>query len=304
MSAAGTPAPIPDSGARPGEGIVVGVDDSPEAAHAYRWAVHHRDRFGPVAPVAAWHNPWWYYVGAPMIAPDGPGPDIEREARTVIDDLVARTPAEARGEPIVAQGPAGRILVEVARDADLLVVGTRGRGALADQVLGSVSRYCAAHSPTPVVVVPDNRPVDDPAGLILVGIDGSAGASAALDWAIRHAREDDRVVAYQAWGIPVITGYESIAIDPTVVEAATVEAAAQTSASACERAGVPTRRVEVRVGEGDARDVLEHLAADADLLVVGRRGQGRLAHAVLGSVTTSLVHRPVTPLAIVPPRVG
>jgi nucleotide-binding universal stress UspA family protein len=281
---------------------VVGVDDSAEAAHAYRWAVLRGDRFGPVTPVAAWQYPWWYYIGAPMIAPDGPGPDIERDAAKMVDQLVAGAPPGPQTDPIVARGRAGRILVEVAENAALLVVGTRGRGALADQVLGSVSNYCAAHSPVPLVVVPENRPVDDSSGLILVGIDGSEGADAALDWALRYASAEDRVVAYQAWDIPVITGYESIAIDPTVVEGATVEAAARTAAAACERVGVPTGRVEVRVGEGDPRGVLQRLGADADLIVVGRRGHGRVAHAVLGSVTTALVHRPVAPIAVVPPR--
>jgi nucleotide-binding universal stress UspA family protein len=169
-------------------------------------------------------------------------------------------------------------------------------------MLGSVSNYCAAHSPVPLVVVPESRPVDARSGLILVGIEGSEGAAAALDWALEYATGDDRVVACQAWDIPVITGYESIAIDPTVVEGATVEAAAKGAAAACGRVGVPTGRVEVRVAEGDPRGVLEKLGADADLIVVGRRGHGRLAHAVLGSVTTSLVHRPVAPIAVVPPR--
>ena len=58
----------------------------------------------------------------------------------------------------------------------------------------------------------------------------------------------------------------------------------------------------MQVGEGDARAVLQQLGPDADLVVVGRRGHGRLAHALLGSVTTSLLHRPVAPLVVVPPN--
>jgi len=280
--------------------VLVGVDDSTAAAHAYRWAVTHSARFGPVTPVAAWQYPWWYYVGAPMIAPDGPGPDIEREARTMIDALIDQGPTGPTTDPVIRRGAAGRVLVDLAAHAQLLVVGTRGRGALADHVLGSVSNYCAAHSAVPTVVVPEHRPVDERLGLIVVGIDGSPGADAALDWVIGHADDEDRVIAYQAWNIPVITGYEGIAIDPTVVESATVEGAAAHAAAACTRAGVATGRVEVHVGEGDARAVLQQLGPDADLVVVGRRGHGRLAHALLGSVTTSLLHRPVAPLVVVP----
>jgi nucleotide-binding universal stress UspA family protein len=285
----------------PASGIVVGVDDSVEAAHAYQWAVARSERFGPVTPVASWQYPWWYYIGAPMIAPDGPGPDIERDAGAMVDALVSRTPPEARGEPIVARGPAGRVLVDVAENSGLLVVGTRGRGALADQVLGSVSSYCAAHSPVPVVVVPQDHPVEATPGLVLVGVDGSPGADAALDWAIAGAADEDRIVACRTWEIPVITGYEGIAIDAEVVQAATVETAERSVAAACERAGVAPDRVDVEVAEGDARMILENRGADADVIVVGRRGHGRLTHALLGSVTTSLVHRPVVPIAVVPP---
>ena len=299
-----TDPPTPSGPGGEPSSVLVGVDDSAEAAHAYRWAVTHSDRLGPVTPVTAWQYPWWYYVGAPMIEPDGPGPDIEREARAMVDDLVAHGPTGPTNDPVVARGAAGRILVDLAAGAGLLVVGTRGRGALADHVLGSVSNYCAAHSPVPTVVVPEHRPVDERLGLIVVGIDGSPGADAALDWAIGHADDEERVIAYQAWNIPVITGYEGIAIDPTVVESATVEGAAAHAAGACTRAGVATGRVEVQVGEGDARAVLQQLGPDADLVVVGRRGHGRLAHALLGSVTTSLLHRPVAPLVVVPPNAG
>jgi len=49
------------------------------------------------------------------------------------------------------------VLLEAARDADMLVVGTRGRGGFAGLVLGSVSHRCAQHAPCPVVVVPSPR---------------------------------------------------------------------------------------------------------------------------------------------------
>ncbi len=53
----------------------------------------------------------------------------------------------------VTEGHPASVLTEAAQGAELLVVGSRGHGAFAGMLLGSVSEYCAAHSPCPVVVV-------------------------------------------------------------------------------------------------------------------------------------------------------
>ncbi|WP_346742472.1 universal stress protein [Rhabdothermincola salaria] len=79
-------------------------------------------------------------------------------ARALIDEVTARA-REALGEDAdivaeVAQGDPGQRLVEASTHADLLVVGSRGRGGIRSLVLGSVSQHCAQHAECPVVVVP------------------------------------------------------------------------------------------------------------------------------------------------------
>jgi nucleotide-binding universal stress UspA family protein len=280
-------------------GIVVGVDSTSAAAHAFRWAMAQRDRFGAVRPVAAWTNPWWYTVGAPLIAPDGPGPDIAAAARHIIDSLTAGSDRTGLLEPLVAKGSAASVLIDHAAEANLLVVGTRGRGVIAEHLLGSVSAHCASRARIPVAVVPEDCPVTSD-GPVLVGIDGSAGSDAALDWALATTPADRRIVAMRAWDIPVLTGYEAVAIDPEVVERATVDAAAHQVAEACTRADVPPGRIEAVVREGDARDLLSRGEVNAEMTVVGRRGHTRIAQLVLGSVATSLVHQPNGPVVVVP----
>ena len=282
-------------------GIVVGIDDSPAAAHAYRWAVARSGQFGRVQPVAAWTDPWWYKLSAPMVAPDGPGPDIAKACAELVGHLTDRTDPALLGEPIIAKGAPGPILVDVASEAALLVTGTRGRGPIADSLLGSVSTYCASHARGPVAVVPDEAPVEAAPETFLVGIDGSPGSAAALDWALTHAGDDDSITALQAWDIPILTGYEGIAIDPSVVRDGAVQTATACVAAACDRAGVLTSRVDVRVEEGDARMLLQEQGEHASMVVVGRRGHSRIAQLLLGSVAASLVHRPSAPVVVVPP---
>jgi len=78
------------------------------------------------------------------------------QAREALDAIIERElpgcdRARVRGQ--VIRGSAAAVLLEASRDADLLVVGNRGRGALAEVLLGSVSEHCVRHGLCPVVVV-------------------------------------------------------------------------------------------------------------------------------------------------------
>ena len=78
------------------------------------------------------------------------------QAREALDALIERElPGcdRARVQAQVIRGSAAAVLLEASRDADLLVVGNRGRGAFAELLLGSVSEHCVRHAPCPVVVV-------------------------------------------------------------------------------------------------------------------------------------------------------
>jgi nucleotide-binding universal stress UspA family protein len=141
--------------------IVVGVDATEQAAVALRWAVEEATlRDATVDAVHAWN-----YM--PMPAPiDGglvpmawsEGADArdtvreaaERLARDTVHSVVGD---EARVQVSVVEGDAADALLAAAAGADLLVVGNRGRGGLAQAVLGSTSARVADHAPCPVVVL-------------------------------------------------------------------------------------------------------------------------------------------------------
>ena len=79
------------------------------------------------------------------------------EARRKLDEILAAWAPDSTSvvvHPLVVEGHPTEVLLEVAREADLLVVGSRGRGELAGLLLGSVSQRCAERASCPVVVVP------------------------------------------------------------------------------------------------------------------------------------------------------
>ncbi|GAB3490616.1 universal stress protein [Flexivirga lutea] len=130
--------------------VVVGVDGSADGDKAVLWAADYAEQIGAdLVLVTAWQWPSSY--GSPVVWPDF-RPD--EEARTVLQKVKANVPqGHAVVEAAVYEGRAGRVLVEAAKHAAALVVGSQGHGAVAEALLGSVSAYCVRHAHCPVVVV-------------------------------------------------------------------------------------------------------------------------------------------------------
>lgn len=135
--------------------IVVGVDDSPQAAAALRWALDEaRLRHATLEVVHTWLFPVIGDVAG--AAADTLVRDLERAARQLLDhvvDGVAGSDPGVKVERRVVEGGAAMVLIDAAVDAELLVVGSRGRGGFAGLLLGSVAQQCLHHAPCPVVVV-------------------------------------------------------------------------------------------------------------------------------------------------------
>ena len=149
----------PDADAEIDGRIVVGVDDSEQAAAALRWALAEGAlRRTTVEVVHSWSPPLSALpFGATLVIPVDEAA-VDSAARVSVDDLVDTALAEMGTQPpqvlrtILPGGPA-TTLVEVAEGADLLVVGSHGRSGFSRLVLGSVAMACVNHAPCPVVVV-------------------------------------------------------------------------------------------------------------------------------------------------------
>jgi len=138
---------------------------------------------------------------------------------------------------------------------------------------------------------------------IVVGVDGSESARAALRFALEEARlrgGGARVVA--AWHVPTAV-YSGTLMPPdaSLIEELEVDAR-QAAERAVEDAGDAARGVEVEIvaREGEAAHVLLEEAASADLLVLGSRGLGGFRGLLLGSVSQQCAHHAPCPVVIVP----
>ena len=140
--------------------IVVGIDGSEASQAALEWAAARTGCFGPIRPLHSWDYPLAVWAPGPLgpgVAP--PSAEMTEAARTAAEAFMTALGDEVDQEPpVVERGDAGVALVNAAEDADLLVVGTRGRGPVRANIIGSVARHCADHTPVPLVIVPHREP--------------------------------------------------------------------------------------------------------------------------------------------------
>lgn len=292
-----------DAGASPAGDrvIVVGVDGSRHGADALEWGLAEaRLRDARVRVVHAWS-----IVPRALRGVLPPGLERARAGAVVeAEDVLRRALEDADGEgvhvePTVVEGQTAAVLVKAATDADLLVVGSRGHRGVAGVLLGSVSQQCLHHAPCPIAVVHASHHGDR--RRIVVGVDGSPGADAALDWAADEARRRETsllaVCAYHE--APGVSGGGPAAAGALAGLRESLATAAEDVLEHAERAvdevGVSTLAVH-----GHPAEALLTAAGDAELLVVGSRGRGGFASLVLGSVSQHCAARAPGVVVVVP----
>ena len=135
--------------------VVVGVDGSPDSVEALRWAYEHaRAHSLPLVAVQAWSLlPSQSPRLADVLTAAGQRDHDAAELRALVDGVVA---PDAPGAPEVhvVDGQPAPVLLDAADGAELLVVGSRGRGGFARLMLGSTSATCVIHAPCSVAVLP------------------------------------------------------------------------------------------------------------------------------------------------------
>ena len=285
--------------------ILVGVDGSSASTVAVDWAARDATmRKVPLTLVNVLDLPMATTVrGFPMPMPPEYMQWQQDEGRKVLNDTLKtvedRTrqigPLDISSELMI--GPPVPTLVELSKDAAMVVVGSHGRGALARRLFGSVSTGLVHHAHCPVAVIPDQDPLmpHPSQAPILVGIDGSRASESAIAIAFDEASwRGVELIALHAWSDTAM--YEFRVPDWSQVRSDAEELLAERLAGWEER--YPDVNV-CRVVECDqpARQLLEQ-SKSAQLVVVGSHGRGGFTGMLLGSVSTAVVHAARTPVIV------
>ncbi|MEV4426231.1 universal stress protein [Streptomyces sp. NPDC053792] len=284
--------------------VVVGVDGSDASLAALDWAVDEAVRHGrPLRIVHA--SLWERYEGVvPARTMDRPSGQVlaENIVGVAAERARRRAPGLALTADVLAEDPSGALLRE-GQESMLLVVGSRGRGDLADLLLGSVGLVVAARAHGPVVVVRgDRQALEARHQRILLGIGDHDVDAPAVRFAFREAAvRGAELDVVRAWRRPAHEPVDHLLLsgEPgTYSEQRASELLDKAlEATAGEYPDVRLRRSTV---EGPAHRELTDRSAAADLLIVGVRRRDRLVGLELGRVAHRALHHASCPVAVVP----
>ncbi len=287
--------------------IVVGVGGSPVSWQPLTWAEAEASATGGRLLICHAVGPT-----SPLVARPG---SVRLSTIEIVEPALARAIAAVQGRlggdrvsVLVRPGTAGELLVEAGASADMVIVGEPNGPWSHDH--GSTTHYVVERSASPVVVVRvsggsastgprgSHRPF---AGHVVVGVDGSAPARAALEFAFRHAAAHRRPLAVVA-----VTRHgadDDLWFDDTYGETHLTEEPAEAALLEGEtrpwRLAFPHVAVKRAIFAGHPIDGLVRASAGAHLLVVGSRGLGRVRRAILGSVSHGAVDQARCPVAVV-----
>lgn len=287
--------------------IVVGVDGSADADRAVRWAAEEADLCG--RPLILLHavdpfstaNALWMSTMA--IDPAQVRHDAEVAARALLAraaDVARATHPRVEAQTITQLLDPRQALIKASGDADLVVVGSRGRGPVASLVLGSVSAAVVKHATSPVVVVRPERTHQSERTGILVGLDCRRPEPEVLEAAYAHAslRQLPLTVMHCFWDVLGTTHASRIvpSDDSSVDDLRAL--LSEATAGMSER--YPEVEVHAELARGFAEELLSRESAFYDLVVVGHHESSAWSSFVHGSVALAVAELATSPVLVVP----
>ncbi len=280
--------------------IVVGFDGSDPARAAVRWATTEAVARGvPLRIVCAYH--WMVrYIPVPMFSSLEVSDRSQHQA--IAERMLADAAREAQQQDASVKvdvaavgGTPTDVLVEESASAGMVVLGSAALRGHDFSVVGSVSAHVVARSSCPAVVVRSDPPAQ---GAIVAGVDGTESAQHVLDYAFHHASiHNAPLLVVLAWrlDLPKLLEWRSEPSLGSRAEAWLAEALAGW------REEYPDVVVEEQIVEDQPSTALVRASAGQRLLVVGRHGHRATIDTMLGSVSQSVLHHAVCPVAVLPP---
>jgi nucleotide-binding universal stress UspA family protein len=290
-------------------GIVVGYDGSPGSRLALDWAIQTAKRDD--RPLTLLHcvglnmTPTFraYDPGVQAHAYDEMSRGVLAEAIEIAGKTLDRNDVH----PLSVIGSAAAELVGVSSQADLVVTGSRGHGAISGGLLGSTSYAVTAHAHCPVVVVRGDAVVHaGPSHPVVMGFDDSKSSQKAMETAVQvavaaqaplHVVAVDNVGGLEAWPEgDTIVGREEMVDEMHRHVGATLRQVADEA-----RRAHPGLDVHTNVLGGGAGAAIAAYAVDvrAGLVVMGSRGHGGFTGMLLGSVSHRVVHDAPCPVMVI-----
>ncbi len=285
---------------RSADRVVVGSDGSRPASAAVEWAATWASGIGKGLTLVGTVRPFPSRVSRQDSA------DYDESLRKVAQDhldiererLMDQRP-ELDVVAVAVTGTASHILVEASKDAALVVVGTRGVGAIAGMLLGSTSDDVVTYATGPVAIVPDEAKPPHLGG-IAVGIDIGDDSMRALAFSVDSARSlGVPVKAVHAVDVEAYMRMTSI-LALTLTEDELLEEGREDIEEALSKVGgTDGVTIEPVVSRAKAIDALTDAAKTSSLIVVGSRGRGGFAGLLLGSTSRKLAQMSTVPTIVV-----